>query len=260
MVPCYPRHPAPSVAGTPANEQSFAWPILLPPVSLCQIPAATSGRKAPIPLSKLLIRIEQSLVHAPPLGWYGRCHASFERMTTLVSVVARDIRFPTSVEHDGSDALNPEPDYSATYVTVTTSGGEEGHGLTFTCGRGNELTVAAVSSYEPLVVGTSLDEFRDNPGAFWRRLTGDGQLRWLGPEKGVVHPATAAIINAIWDLVAKLEGKPLWQLLSDMSPEEVVRCIDFRHITDALNQDEALAILQNGSAGRQAREVELRQR
>jgi L-fuconate dehydratase len=178
---------------------------------------------------------------------------------TITEVVARDIRFPTSRSLDGSDAMNPNPDYSAAYVVLKTDDpqGREGHGLTFTIGRGNEICVAAIKALAPLVLGQTLESFTADMGAFWRRMVGDSQLRWIGPEKGAIHLATAAIVNAVWDLWAKVEGKPLWKLLVDMTPEEVVRCIDFRFITDALTPDEALAILRRNAAGRAAREAEM---
>ena len=163
----------------------------------------------------------------------------------ITEIGVRDIRFPTSRSLDGSDAVNVDPDYSATYVTLRTNvDGLEGDGLTFTCGRGNEIVVAAVRSFEPIIRGLSIEEIREDMVAFWRRLTSDSQLRWLGPEKGVIHLATAAIVNAVWDLIAKIEGKPLWKVLADMSPEELVSCVDFRYITDAITPDEALDMLR----------------
>jgi L-fuconate dehydratase len=170
--------------------------------------------------------------------------ASLARRITRLEV--RDIRFPTSRALDGSDAMNADPDYSAAYVVLHTDAedGIEGHGLTFTIGRGNELCVAAVEALAPLVLELRLDDIAANMGAFWRRVVGDTQLRWVGPEKGVLHLATAAVVNAVWDLWAKVEGKPLWTLLGDMSPEEIVRCVDFRYITDALTPDEAIEILR----------------
>ncbi len=178
---------------------------------------------------------------------------------TIMRVDVHDIRFPTSGSLDGSDAMNPDPDYSAAYVVLHTDAGDgiEGHGLTFTIGRGNELCVAAVHALAPLLRGMSLSDIAADMGAFWRRMVGDSQLRWVGPEKGVIHLATAAVVNAVWDLWAKVEGKPLWKLLADMSPEEVVRCIDFRYITDALTPDEALEILRRHAPTRAAREAEL---
>ena len=178
---------------------------------------------------------------------------------TITHVDVHDVRFPTSRGLDGSDAMNADPDYSAAYVILRTDSadGLEGHGLTFTIGRGNELCVAAVRALAPFVRGLTLEQIAGDMGAFWRRIVGDSQLRWVGPEKGVIHLATAAVVNAVWDLWAKAEGKPLWKLLADMSPEELVRCIDFRYITDALTPDEALALLRRQVPSRAAREREL---
>ena len=178
----------------------------------------------------------------------------------ITDVVARDIRFPTSRTLAGSDAMNPAPDYSAAYVVLITDGpgGLEGHGLTFTIGRGNEVCVSAIRALKPLLIGKTLESFTADMGAFWRMITGDSQLRWLGPEKGVIHLATAAVVNAVWDLYAKAEGKPLWKLLSDMAPEELVRCVDFRYLTDAVTPDEALDILRSNAPTRPARETEMR--
>jgi L-fuconate dehydratase len=180
---------------------------------------------------------------------------------TIVDVVARDIRFPTGRNLDGSDAMNPAPDYSAAYVVLKTDSpdGLEGHGLTFTIGRGNEVCVAAIDALKPLVLGKRLDAFTADMAGFWHLITGDSQLRWIGPEKGVIHLATAALVNAVWDLYAKSAGKPLWKLLVDMSPDELVGCIDFRYITDALTPDDALAILRRNAATRATREAELLQ-
>ena len=179
--------------------------------------------------------------------------------TLITDVVAIDVRFPTSDTLDGSDALNQAPDYSATYVVLRTDepGGPDGHGITFTTGRGNELCVAAVAALRPLVVGRTLEEIAADFAGFWYALVGDGQLRWVGPEKGVIHLATAAVVNAIWDLLAKRAGKPLWKLLVDMSPEELVSVIPFRYITDALTPAEALAILEERRPTRAAREAEM---
>ena len=181
------------------------------------------------------------------------------RPITIIGFDARDIRFPTSSGLHGSDAMNPDPDYSAAYVILETDdpGGLEGHGLTFTIGRGNELCVAAIEALAPLVVGLTLGEITAEMGGFWRRLTGDSQLRWVGPEKGVIHLATAALVNAVWDLYAKAEGKPLWKLLADMTPDALVRCIDFRYISDVLTPAEAREILQQNAATRAAREDEM---
>ncbi len=169
-------------------------------------------------------------------------------MTTIVGVDTYDLRFPTSRELDGSDAMHPHPDYSAAYVCLRTTDIWEGHGLAFTIGRGNEVVVAAIQALAPLVIGLSLEEITADMGAFWRRLTSDSQLRWIGPEKGAIHLATAAVVNAVWDLWAKKQGKPLWRLLTDMSPEEIVRCIDFRYLTDILTPGEATSLLQHQAA------------
>ena len=177
----------------------------------------------------------------------------------ITGLTARDIRFPTSRNLDGSDAMNPDPDYSAAYVTLHTNlPGMEGNGLTFTIGRGNELCVAAIRSLAPLLVGKSLESFTANMGAFWRHITGDSQLRWVGPEKGVIHLATAAVVNAVWDLYAKVAGKPLWRLLCDMTPEQLVSCIDFRYITDVLTPDEATDILRQNYPSRGVRIDQMR--
>ena len=173
----------------------------------------------------------------------------------ITDVLVKDIRFPTSRSLDGSDAMNPDPDYSAAYVTLKTDHpkGLEGHGLTFTIGRGNELCVAAIHSLSYLIKGKTLESFTQNMAAFWKMITGDSQLRWLGPEKGVIHLATGAIVNAVWDLYAKVENKPLWKLLADMSPAEIVSCIDFTYITDAITPNEALALLTKMESGKQER-------
>jgi L-fuconate dehydratase len=160
---------------------------------------------------------------------------------------------------DGSDAMNNDPDYSAAYVILRTDhpAGLEGQGLTFTIGRGNEICVAAIRALSPLVIGHTLESFALNMRAFWRHMTGDSQLRWIGPEKGVIHMATAAVVNAVWDLWAKVEGKPLWKLLSDMTPEQLVSCIDFRYISDALSPDNALNLLRRQAPLREQREAEM---
>jgi L-fuconate dehydratase len=165
-------------------------------------------------------------------------------MTQILEVLVDDVRFPTSREKHGSDAMNPDPDYSAAYVTLVTDGSLTGQGLVFTLGRGTELCAAAVRSHAPLLVGRSLEAIMQAPGRFWRQLVGDSQLRWLGPEKGVVHMAAAALTNALWDLWAKVHGQPLWQLLCDMTPAQLVDCIDFRYLTDALGPAEALRLLE----------------
>ena len=179
--------------------------------------------------------------------------------TRILRATVRDIRFPTSRTLDGSDAMSADPDYSCAYVILDTDhpSGLAGHGLTFTTGRGTELCVAAAELLAVQVVGRTVEDIASDMRSFWRGLVGDSQLRWLGPEKGVVHLATAALVNAVWDLYAKVEGKPLWKLLSDMTPEELVACVDFRYIDDALPPDEAIEILRLNVATRPAREVEM---
>jgi L-fuconate dehydratase len=170
-----------------------------------------------------------------------------------------DVRFATSRHFHGSDAMNPDPDYSAAYVTLRTDSrdGHEGNGFAFTIGRGNEVQTAAVRALAPLVVGRDVDEVFGDMGAFWRGLCGDSQLRWLGPDKGVTQMAIAAVVNAAWDLYAKREGKPLWKLLADMSPERIVSLLDFRYLDDAITEREALALLQEVHDGKIVREVRI---
>ncbi len=175
----------------------------------------------------------------------------------ITGLDAIDVRFPTSLARDGSDAMNPHPDYSAAYAIVRTNDGHEGYGFTFSIGRGNEVCVSAIAALAPLVVGLGIDDVFGDPRAFWRRLAGDSQLRWIGPEKGAIHLATAAVVNAVWDLQAKMAGKPLWKLLADMSPAEIVACIDFRYITDALTPEDALALLQAREPTKARREAEM---
>jgi L-fuconate dehydratase len=168
--------------------------------------------------------------------------------TTILAAEVHDVRFPTAAVGDGSDAVN-RGDYSASYVELKTAAGPVGAGFTFTNGRGNELTCGAIRALAGHVVGRTLEEIFDQPVAFWRSLTADPQLRWLGPEKGVIHMATGALVNAVWDLRAKVERKPMWRLLAEMPAEELVRCVDFHHISDALTRDEALSILEKGAVG-----------
>ena len=179
--------------------------------------------------------------------------------TKIQRAAARDIRFPTSRTLDGSDAMNKDPDYSAAYVVLHTDHprGFSGHGLTFTIGRGTELCVSAIELLSGHVVGLTVEEIAADMAGFWRSVVADSQLRWLGPEKGVVHLATAALVNAVWDLYAKVEGKPLWKLLADMSPEQLVACIDFRYIDDALSRADAIAMLRRLAPTRPAREAEM---
>ncbi len=176
----------------------------------------------------------------------------------IEGLTVKDIRFPTSRALDGSDAMNADPDYSAAYVILHTGrGGLEGHGLTFTIGRGNEVCVAAVEALKPLVVGRTLESFTADMAEFWRHMTGDSQLRWIGPDKGAIHLATAAVVNAVWDLWAKAEGKPLWKLLADMTPEQLIGCVDFRYLTDALEPEEALDMLRRTAPDKERRTAEM---
>jgi L-fuconate dehydratase len=175
-------------------------------------------------------------------------------MTRITGLRTADVRFPTSVELHGSDAMNPDPDYSAAYVVLETDDPAlEGHGLTFTIGRGNEICIAAIEAMRHLVVGLDLAWVQADPARFWRHLTGDSQLRWIGPDKGAIHLATGAVVNAVWDLWAKQVGKPLWRLVADMSPEEIVAAIDFRYLTDCITPEEALALLREKEAGKAER-------
>lgn len=175
----------------------------------------------------------------------------------ITRIIAKDIRFPTSQTLDGSDAMHTDPDYSAAYVILETDGDVQGHGMTFTIGRGNELCVAAITSISSLLIGRSLETIASDMGAFWRQIVSDSQLRWLGPEKGVIHLATAALVNAIWDLWAKVAGKPLWKLLTDMTPVELVRCVDFTYLTDVLTPEEALDMLAAVAPTKIERETKL---
>ena len=167
-------------------------------------------------------------------------------MAKIVKLTTYDLRFPTSDYLDGSDAMNPDPDYSAAYVIIETDQSSlKGHSFAFTLGRGNDLCCNAIKALQHLVIGLDLNWIRDNQSAFSRRMTSDSQLRWVGPEKGIIHMASGAIINAVWDILSKLDNKPLWQLVSDMNADQISNAIDFRHITDFLNQDEAVEILKS---------------
>jgi L-fuconate dehydratase len=169
-----------------------------------------------------------------------------------------DVRFPTSRSLDGSDAMHRSPDYSAAYVVLWTEDEAlSGHGLTFTNGRGTEVCVAAARALKPFVVGRALEGIASDMRGFWRSLVSDDQLRWLGPEKGVMHLAAAAVVNAVWDLRAKQAGLPLWNLLSELPSEELVAAIDFRYIEDALSPDEALDLLRAASAGKEERQARI---
>ncbi|UUN31578.1 L-fuconate dehydratase [Streptomyces sp. FIT100] len=185
-----------------------------------------------------------------------------EHIPRITAVDTYDIRFPTSREMDGSDAMNPDPDYSAAYLVLRTDAGDglEGHGFTFTIGRGNDVQVAAIEALRPHLIGRSVTELCTDPGSVSRALIGDSQLRWLGPEKGVMHMAIGAVVNAVWDLAAKREGKPLWQLLADAEPEWLVSQVDFRYIADALTPQDALELLREGRRGAAERRAELLRR
>ncbi len=175
-------------------------------------------------------------------------------MTRITDLRVFDLRFPTSQSLDGSDAMNPDPDYSAAYVILETDKhGLAGHGLTFTIGRGNDICCAAIEAMRHLVVGTKLSDVLAHPGKYWRHLTSDSQLRWIGPEKGAIHLATGAIVNAVWDLLAKEAGKPVWRLVADMPAEEIADIVDYRYLTDVLTRDEAIAILRQAEAGKAER-------
>jgi L-fuconate dehydratase len=177
----------------------------------------------------------------------------------LTSVETRDIRFPTSRLLDGSDAMHPDPDYSVAYLVLGTDAGDghEGHGFAFTIGRGNDVQTAAIAALRPYLAGRPLEPLLADLGGIWRELVHDSQLRWLGPEKGVMHMAISAVINALWDLKAKRAGLPLWRLLSAMSPDELVSLVDFRYLTDAITPGEATAILRGARAGRADRERQI---
>jgi L-fuconate dehydratase len=176
-------------------------------------------------------------------------------MVKITALETHDVRFPTSLALDGSDAMNPDPDYSAAYVVLRTDSpdGLCGHGLVFTIGRGNDVQTAALAALAPMVIGQSVEAIIADLGSFARRLTGDSQLRWLGPEKGVMHMAIGAVINAAWDMAARHAGKPLWRFIADMTPEQIVSQIDFRYLTDALTPDQALEILRAAEPGKSER-------
>ena len=180
-------------------------------------------------------------------------------MSRISELRTIDVRFPTSLSLDGSDAMNPDPDYSAAYVRIGTDAGDglAGHGFVFTIGRGNEVQVAAIRALADRLLGADVEELLGAMGTTWRDLVYDSQLRWLGPEKGVMHMAIGAVVNALWDLKAKRAGRPLWQLLASMTPEELVELVDFRYLTDALTRENALAILRAAEPGRAARAAEL---
>ncbi len=176
-------------------------------------------------------------------------------MTTITGFDTFDVRFPTSQQLDGSDAMNPSPDYSAAYLVIKTDAGAglEGHSFVFTIGRGNDIELGAVRALEPFLAGRDLDAVLDDLGGLSAQLIGDSPLRWLGPERGVVHMAIGAVLNACWDLAAKRAGKPLWQLLADLSPEQIADLVDFRYLADALTRTEAIELLERGAEGKAER-------
>jgi L-fuconate dehydratase len=183
-------------------------------------------------------------------------------MSRFIALQTHDVRFPTSLMLDGSDAMNPDPDYSAAYVRLVTDAGDglEGHGFVFTIGRGNDIQVAAIETLREYLAGQDVEPMLEDMGATSRRFVHDSQLRWLGPEKGVMHMAIGAVLNALWDLKAKRAGLPLWQLLGTMTPEQIVDCVDFRYLSDALTRDEAIAILRAAEPGRAERTARLLER
>ncbi len=178
-------------------------------------------------------------------------------MSELVAVDVHDVRFPTSAGLHGSDAMNPDPDYSAAYVVLRTSDGPDGHGFAFTIGRGNDVQCAAIRALAPDLVGRDVEAMCADLGAVYRDLVHDSQFRWLGPEKGIMHMAIGAVVNAVWDLAAKRAGKPVWKLLSDMAPEQLVGLVDWRYLSDALTPAEAVDLLERAAPGRAERERRL---
>ncbi|WP_026925187.1 enolase C-terminal domain-like protein, partial [Glycomyces arizonensis] len=182
-------------------------------------------------------------------------------MRTIVAAEAHDLRFPTSLSMDGSDAMNGDGDYSAAYIVLRTDDPElSGYGFTFTIGRGNDIVTAAALQRATHLVARDVETIVSDPGALYREFQSDSQMRWLGPEKGVVHIALAAVMNAVWDLAARAAGKPLWRLLCDMTPEQLVDAADLRYLSDALTRDEALAILRAKEPTRADRVAELEAR
>jgi L-fuconate dehydratase len=179
-------------------------------------------------------------------------------MTTITSARTHDLRARTSRSLAGSDAVHTDPDYSAAYVVLTTDTGLEGHGMTFTIGQGNDLCCAAIDALSPMLIGRRLDQIVDSMGDLWRALTNHSQLRWLGPDKGVIHLAVAALVNAVWDLWAKSVGKPVWQLVADLEPDHFVDCIDFRYLRDVIDESSAAELIRSRSANREARIAHLR--
>ncbi len=184
--------------------------------------------------------------------------ASYVEDCRVTAIDVRDVRFPTSRTLAGSDAMNQAPDYSAAYVILETDSDLTGYGMTFTTGKGTEVVVAAIHALAPVIKGRRLSDVAEHPRALWRSLSNEPNLRWIGPEKGVIHLATAALVNAVWDLWARAEGKPLWKLVSDMSPEQLVGCVDFRYMTDVLTPEQAVELLHSRASGKPEREAEMR--
>lgn len=182
-------------------------------------------------------------------------------MSQITEVEVIDLRFPTSLSLDGSDAMNPDPDYSAAYLIVSTDAepAETGHGFVFTIGRGNDIQTEAIRVIAETLIGRSVEAIVDDMGGFWKELVHDSQMRWLGPEKGVSHMAIGAVVNALWDLKAKRAGMPLWQLLASMSPQEILDLVDLRYLSDFMTAEDALAILEQAEPGKAARMQELRE-
>lgn len=178
-------------------------------------------------------------------------------MATITGVRVHDVRFPTSLDAAGSDAMNKDGDYSAAYVVLETDSDLRGHGFTFTIGRGNDLCAEAARQRALPLIGRNVDSLLDNLGGAYRELASDSQLRWLGPEKGVVHLAMAAVMNALWDMAARRAGVPLWRLLVQMTPEQLVDAADLRYLSDALSREEALGLLRAAAPTKQQRLEEL---
>ena len=171
----------------------------------------------------------------------------------IVKFEVLDVRYPTSKTLDGSDSVHTDPDYSVAYVTLTTSEGVAGHGITFTLGNGTDVVVKAIELLRPKVLDKSLHDIFTNYRAFYRSLTQDSQMRWLGPEKGIVHLATAAVTNAVWDLAARLAGKPLWRLVVDLPVEDLVAMIDWSYLSDVISEKEVVEMLSHGHSQKEQR-------
>src|SRR4051812_5126706 len=234
---------APSISNIPGPGRSTA----------CSVTAEASSAPSRSTSTPLLLDVPMSTPRTAGIAPFYRTAARYARqrsMSRITDFDTADIRFPTSLSLDGSDAMNPDPDYSAAYVRIGTDAADSGHGFVFTIGRGNDVQVAAIEALRERFVGRDAEELLADMGMVWRELVHDSQLRWLGPEKGVMHMAVGAVVNALWDLKAKRAGLPLWGLLAAMSPEELVALVDFRYLTDALTPADALAILRAAEPGR----------